>query len=274
MAVGASLDAVRRGDPPGPVGPDAPVMISLLGSFLLLARDEPVPLRGGGKAESLLTILALSHPDGVRREALLCSLWPSAPVDLAGQSLRTLLYSLHRRLGPALAGAPPVVRRGGDYRLNAEAGVAVDSRLFEALVLAADRALRDGDGRTAASLNERAVDLYRGDLCSGSDVSALIERERLRARYLNVRAWLAEYHFAGGDGAETVHHALALLSTEPCREDAHRLLMRCYAREGRRAEALRQYKLCQMILRDEFDVAPEPRTTELYDRVRFAPESV
>jgi DNA-binding SARP family transcriptional activator len=62
-----------------------------------------------------------------------------------------------------------------------------------------------------------------------------------------------------------------MLASDPCREDAHRLVMRCYVRLGERAQALRQYQLCKQILRAEYDVAPEDATTALYDRVRLEP---
>jgi DNA-binding SARP family transcriptional activator len=272
---GAPLHRVRcEPVPESAAATEPPLLICLMGGFRLLNRGEPLLLRDGGKMELLLTILALRHPNGIRRDDLVCTLWPNAAPELANQSLRTLLYSLHRRLGPALAGAPPVLHRGGACQLNTSVGVEVDVGWFDALVGAGEAALRAGDRRLTVLLYCRAAELYRGDLCAGPDVSTLIERERCRARYLNVLGWLADQHFAVGAYAEALQHALALLAGEPCREDAHRLVMRCHARQGRRAEALRQYQLCLLILRREFDVEPERRTIELFDRIRLAPESV
>jgi hypothetical protein len=50
--------------------------------------------------------------------------------------------------------------------------------------------------------------------------------------------------------------------------------MRCYVRLGERAQALHQYRLCEAMLRSEFQATPEPATTELFDRIRLAPEHV
>ena len=99
--------------------------------------------------------------------------------------------------------------------------------------------------------------LYEGDLVIASDVRHVLERERLRARYLSVRARLADHHFAVGDYASALRNALDLLAHDPCREDAHRMTMRCYVRRGERAPALRQYRVCREILALEFDVSPE-----------------
>ena len=61
---------------------------------------------------------------------------------------------------------------------------------------------------------------------------------------------------------------------DPCREDAHRLIMRCYVRQGERAEALHQYRVCVNTLRVEFDSAPETATTILFEQIRLDPGSI
>lgn len=251
-----------------------PVLICLLGSFHVLGGGHPIVLRGGGKAESLLSALALHAQQGLTRERLIESLWPDTDSALAGQSLNTLIYSLHRLLGEQLGGAPPVISAGGWYRLNLDAGVGVDLACFEQLAATGDREWRLGEYDAAAASYQEALDLYRGDLSAGSDVHGLVERERVRARYLNVLARLADYHFGAGDYTACLDIVLQLLVVDGCREDAHRLAMRCYVRRGERAQALRQFRLCESILAAEFDAAPEPATRALFDRVRLDPDGV
>ncbi len=251
-----------------------PVLICLLGSFQVIGAGHPVALRIGGKAEALLCGLAMRAQQGLNRDRLLDSLWPDSEPALASQSLNTLVYSLHRLLGDVLGGAPPVVYSGGWYRLNLDAGVAVDLSQFDELADGADRLELSGAHDAAAEAFQAAIDLYRGDLCAGTDVHSLVERERVRARYLNVLAQLADYHFCAGDYSACLELVLRLLSVDGCREDAHRLAMRCYVRRGERAQALRQYRLCESILAGEFDAPPEPATHALFERVRLDPDSV
>jgi DNA-binding SARP family transcriptional activator len=251
-----------------------PVLICLLGSFQVIGGGQPIVLRGGGKAEALLCGLALRSQHGLTRDRLIDSLWPDSEAVLAGQSLNSLVYSLNRLLGPELGGAPPVIYSGGWYRLNLEAGVAVDLTQFEQLAASGDLALAAGDADAAAQAYQAAVDLYRGDLCVGTDVQSLVERERLRARYLNVLGQLADHHFGTANYDACLDAVLRLLAVDGCREDAHRLAMRCYVRRGERAQALRQYRLCESILASEFDAAPEPATHALFERVRLDPERV
>jgi DNA-binding SARP family transcriptional activator len=161
-----------------------------------------------------------------------------------------------------------VLYANGAYTLNVAAGYSTDIARFDALIRAGDRLAAAGLPAEATVHYELAVDLYRGDLCGGGDVYAVIERERLRASYLTVLAWLADSAAGEGDDATALEHALRLLACEPCREDAHRLVMRAHVRRGERAQALRQYRLCEQVLRDEFDAVPEALTTELFNRIR------
>src|SRR4051812_24337208 len=68
------------------------VLVCVRGSFRIVTAGEPVAFRGRGKAEALLSRLAIERERGVARESLLDTLWPDSDLDLAGQSLNTLVY--------------------------------------------------------------------------------------------------------------------------------------------------------------------------------------
>lgn len=252
----------------------SPILICLLGDFRLLRAGQPIAVRGGGKAEALLGYLGLQSSYRVPRERLVHTLWPTSDPALANQSLNSLVYSLHKLLGQAIGGSKPVLHHEGYYQLNFEAGVRVDLAHFDALAQAGDQQASTGDFASAAVSYRRAVELYRGDLCVAVDGHALMERERLRARYLTLLAQLADYSYQAGHYAACLEYAWRLLANDPCREDAHRLVMRCYVRSGERAAALRHYRRCEAILRAEFDVSPEPATTALFERIRLDPIGV
>ena len=76
-----------------------------------------------------------------------------------------------------------------------------------------------------------------------------------------------------------------LQSGQVCTEHAHALAaardaavarapsLSCYAALGQRVQAMRQYLLCERLLRETFDAVPEPSTRALYDRLRLDPAS-
>ena len=249
------------------------VHVCVLGQFLLLVRGSPISVRNGGRTEAFLSALALRHGLRVPRETLLAEVWPDSDPILSAQALNSLVHSIHKLMGSAIGGAPPVLCRQGAYQLNLEAGVQVDVAQFDEYAKAGDAF---GLAETQASLAcyQRAIDLYRGDLCAGDDHYAVIERERLRARYLTILARSAGYQFDDGRHEAALSLAEQLLRTDPCREDAHRLVMRCYMLRGERAQAMRQFNLCARVLMDEFEAAPEPATIALFDQIRLDPASV
>ena len=251
-----------------------PVLICLLGSFRVLKGGRPVAVRTGGKTESLLSSLSVRKGYRASRATLLGTLWPDSEDVLASQCLSSVIYSLHRLLGDAIKGAAPVIHAGGYYRLNIEAGVGVDVACFESLAMTGEQYAQSGNLAAAATAYHQATYLYHGDLCNGIDVHAIVERERVRTLYLTLLTRLADYHYSKCDYGACLKAALQLLTNDPCREDAHRMVMRCHVRRGERAQALRQYRLCEAVLRAEFEATPEPITTSLFDQVRLDPGSI
>jgi DNA-binding SARP family transcriptional activator len=253
-------------------GPTAPVAVCLLGGFRLLKLGQPVSVRAGGKIETLLSMLALHRPRGVARDQLISSIWPTSSTGLGSQSLNTLVSAVNHGLGDALRGGRPVVYFGGRYRLDDDVGV--DIAWFDDAVAEGERRTRRGDAPGALQSYRTAIEVYVGDLTLATAVEDVVERERLRARYLAVSARLADASFAAGDLAGALKGALDLLAHDPCREDAHRMAMRVYVRLGERAQALRQYSVCREVLAREFDALPEPQTQALFDLIRLRPDEV
>lgn len=261
---------------PRPIPPvqNDSVLVCLLGGFRLLRFGQQLEVVISGKALTLLSSLALHLETGVTRDVLLDLLWPEQDSEQSAVSLHSLIYSLHRRLRDDLQDASAVVYNNGSYLLNRAAGVSTDVARFDAMVGEGNRLATVNQDLEAARRYEHALALYRGDLATGTDVYAVIERERLRASFLTILAWLANRSYREADYTSALEHASRLLANDPCREDAHRVVMRAHVQRGERAQALRQYHLCEQVLRREFDIAPETATTALFDRIRGAPETI
>jgi DNA-binding SARP family transcriptional activator len=249
-------------------------MICLLGNFRLLVAGALVPIRASSKNEALLAHLALQSSRRISGERLVQVLWPESNLERGRNSLRNLVHHLNKLLGPALQGAAPVQHEDGYYRLNVEAGIGVDVMCFDQLVMTGDQEMQAGNEDAAFLSYRRAAELYRDDLCVAEDAQAVMERERLRARYLTLMAQLAEHHYRAGDYSVALEYLWSLLARDAFREDAHRLVMRSYVRRGERAAALHHYQICADLLRAEFDAAPEPATVALFEQIRDAPDQV
>jgi DNA-binding SARP family transcriptional activator len=252
----------------------SPIIVRLLGGIELFKHGQAIAIRSGGKTELLLCHLGVNYRRRTARETLLEAIWPESDRSLAGQSLSSLVYSLNRQLSDALDGAPAIISGDGYYRLNLEAGIWLDLERFETLSSAVDDYERIDDKAAAINAWRQAIELYHGDLALGSTIQLLVERERIRSRYMLLLARMADDYYTRADYTIALHYTNRLLACDPCREDAHRLAMRCHLRCGERAQALRQYRLCTEILRAEFDTTPEPATIDLFNQIRLDPLSV
>ena len=96
----------------------------------------------------------------------------------------------------------------------------------------------------------------------------MLPRESLRIKLVDALDRLSRIELADGRTDDCIATAHRILEVDPCREDAHRLLMRCYADQGRTYQALRQYELCTRILQATIDASPATDTIRLYDTIR------
>jgi len=206
------------------------------------------------KAQALLALLALAPGQSYPRERLATLLWPDSPEGAARQSLRQCTSDL-RRDAPIL----PLVTDHDRLGFIAK-GIAGDVSEFE--TLCADRSTK------ALKL---AAGLYRGDLLEGLDARSdrfeawlIEERNRLRTLATSALRVLLDHlqneHLR--DEACAVAHRL--LAIDPLQEDVHRALMRMHFEDGQTTLAHRQFKRCELILRNELDIEPDAETKALY----------
>jgi len=212
------------------------------------------------KARALLGYLAVRPGQPHPRDKLATLLWGDRGDAQARSSLRQSLATLKRTF--ASAAPSSLLLEGKNVALNPEE-VEVDVATFERLV---------AEGTPAAL--EEAVALYDGELLEGFDPMAapfeewlLAERERLRELALQALAKLLRYQSEARAPERAIQTALRLLALDPLQEPVHRTLMRLYARQGRRANALRQYQVCVGVLQRELGVEPEPGTRQVYQEI-------
>jgi Tol biopolymer transport system component/DNA-binding SARP family transcriptional activator len=213
------------------------------------------------KAVALLAFLALQPDRRARREQLAHMLWPRVEDDAARTSLRQLLAGLRKGSGTDA----PLVNAQGDW-LALAADVRVDAETFEA-------AAARGDAAGAAE----AVALYRGALLAdGLNVDSAAFDEWLdleRARLCRLAVAAMECVAAAGvagefDRREAQAAAERAVALDPYNEHAHRQLMELQALNGRPDLALLHFTAFADTLRRELQVAPEPATQALHDRIR------
>jgi predicted ATPase/class 3 adenylate cyclase len=247
-----------------------PVSLRLFGPFEASVNGVSLPSLQRRKDQWLLALLALRGGKEVERAWLAALLWPDSEQPQALSYVRMAVYALRQALGTEAdclrsitRQAPGVgaTRRGPAPRrmLSLDlARVLVDVTAFDAAVVR-------GDPASLAS----AVALYRGSLLEGCDEEWVFEERHAREQtYLQARLRLASLARAGNEFSQAEAHLRAVIAVDPLREEAQRALMETLFAAGSYTAAVTVYQELQAYLRREQHSDPDPKTTDLYRRIR------
>ena len=240
--------------------------LRLLGGFRAERADVAWPISGWQRrsAKTLTKLLATSRGHKLHREQLLEILWPGVEADSALNSFAKALYAARRALEPEL-----LPRESSAYLILTDSMVAlspehvsIDADRFEQL---AESALLQED----VGAFEAALAAYGGELLPEDRYEdwCAQRRDYLAALHVRLLAGLAETLAKRGSHSAAAARLREVLELDPTSEDVHRRLMRLYLSAGARDQAVRQFHLCQEVLRRELDLAPGPETQTLYEDI-------
>jgi DNA-binding SARP family transcriptional activator len=235
---------------------DPAFQLSLLGPFELIGPAGPIDL-GSKKLCGLLALLACTTVPQPR-EKLMSLLWGSRFEAQARQSMRKALSRLRQTLHEDI-----IVSSGDNVSLRPAAIVSDVQRVESAVRLGSRSALRS------------VVGLYKDSLLANVSIreegwTHWLTVQRQRVETLAVDAWirLGEEELAHNDAHSAFVCGQSAVAIDPLREDAHRIIIRALAANGRRAEALRQYKRLAGLLKQDLDVGPDASTNALARDIR------
>ena len=224
------------------------------------------------KNTALLAYLALNRENHTR-EALISLFWPDHDPSYARAGLRRNLSTLKKSLG----GEHLVIERD-TVGIDPEGDIELDVNQFRELACVWEQHNHPGGGACTECLEalQKAHKLYRGDFMEGfglPDTPAFddwqfFQADSLRREFGLVLERLVSGFQSQGDFNQAIQYASRWLLLDRLNERVHRKLMELYAIANQRAAALRQYKQCERLLRDELGVEPETETTGLYESIK------
>jgi DNA-binding SARP family transcriptional activator len=264
-----ALDGDPASQSPLPLAEGPRLAVHLLGQFMVSIDDVVVTDWPSRRSRELFKYLVANRRPWLTREQTMEVFWPGSPPEAARNSLNVAIHGLRRALRAA-ADVPVVVLEAGAYRFDAALELWVDVDEFERHVEAGHRLEASGDLAAAVDEYELATALYQGDFLADDPYEEwpVLMRERLRVAYLDTLDRLSHLYFAQHQYGSCVTLCKVIVQRDPCREDAHRRLMRCFSRQGQTHLALRQYQVCADALRAELTVDPDPSTIALRDQIR------
>jgi LuxR family maltose regulon positive regulatory protein len=258
-----------RREPPSssPLAAPSTLRVRFFGHFEMLCDDEVITLERNGKALAILKYLLANRARPVSQDHLMGWLWPESNLKKARWSLNSAIHRLRKLLSECPASGSPnyIVLEKGYYRLDSDTRVTTDVEEFDAHYEEGRRLHTEGRIERAAGEYEEAIELYRGEYLVEDlyEDWTMVERERLSNAYIDMLWRLAVHYMESGRPQESIRACYRVLEKDRCHEASYRLLMRCYSRLGLRGRALRHYRLCETILKQEYGNAPSPETQAL-----------
>jgi DNA-binding SARP family transcriptional activator/TolB-like protein len=231
--------------------------LSLFGAPRLLD-DQGSLISVPAKTFVLVAYLLLGSRGGVAtRSSLRQFLWDAPDSKAAAANLRKFLARIAER--QAVGGFELIRNHRGHVELADSVGI--DLLEFFNLVSA-----------PASADLAKLCDLYCGDLLDGLELGEPECREwvdsqriKLRDAFVSAVASRLEATQPGSDKVSQRIAARRLVEVDPYNETGHRTLMRLYAEDGEPARVQEFYRTLERRLRDDLDVEPGPKTTELYE---------
>src|SRR3990172_5374334 len=256
-----------------------PIRIHTLGRFELLKDGKPVRFSGKVQKKPLEMLKALIAFGGkeVQGEQITAALWTDADGDAAYKAFGVTLIRLRELLGVKDA----VQLSEGNVTLN-QRYFWVDTWAFEHMLESSEFGVQSSElnakrqsaiGNRQSEMNlsllEKALELYKGPFLGAESAAwAISFRERLRDKFLRSIAALGTRLEQTKEYKEALRVYQQGLDVDDLAEGLYQRLMACYARLGRRAEALKVYERCRRTLAAVFGVETSEETATLYRKIK------
>ncbi len=228
--------------------------IRILGPLQVRGSDGLLTVPGG-RAASLLALLALRSRTVMSTDRLIEELWGEAPPPTARTKVQGLVSTLRKHLGRDLLKTDAT-----GYLLELDP-LHVDAHLFRQLVESSVQMSAEEKERSLTS----ALVLWRGDALEDFTYEPFAQDEIRRLEDLRLQAMEGriEARLILGRHHEVVPELQTLVTAHPLRERLTALLMTALYRSSRQAEALAAYRSLANNLVEKLGIDPAPDLQKL-----------
>lgn len=245
--------------------------MTTFGRVILQYNEQALTELLSRKAQALVIYLAYqNHP--ISRSFLANFFWGGSSEKIGLSNLRTLLT----RTRPYLASYLLINR--DNISFQAAQPFKFDVAELKAILQQSSLHYTSEDVLTSAGVAqlEKALTIYQGSflqnfyLREAPDFENWSNQERdyFHKQIVSTLQKLSSYWQSQENYNQAINFTSQLIQLEPWDEQAHRQIMLLLAKNGQRKSAIEHFRKFQNLLLRELDVAPEPLTLLLYERIR------
>jgi len=253
----------------------AALRIETLGSFEVTLNGNKIP-DSAWKRDAAIQLfqyfITSRNSRALHKASIIDRIWGETNEKAGNRNFKAALHQLTKTIEPDKINRDDpgfIIRQGLTYRLDTTQ-IWMDIDALDDLIIIGNQSVKE-QPEEALLAYQQAVDLYRGiylpnriyeDWCAD-------ERERTQVLILGAMMSLAKLQLSRNPN-ETIRLAVRALQIDPTWEEAYRLQMEAYLEEGNRPLAVKTYRKCQQILKQEFEIDPLPETKRLFERITNA----
>ena len=241
--------------------------------FVEIFRDQTKPFAPDAwttkRARDIFCCIATSRHRRVDKDVLIGAFWGEEDLKTIEKNFHPTISHIRKALNSRQALKQNfIVFRDGAYRLNPELVYSIDTEEFENAVAKAENAKKENDAEGFRQNLEKANELYRGEFMAGIYGNWAEERRNFYAeQHSRVLNALAKIAFSNKNWSNALKFSNQILQNDPYREDAHRLMMKIYAAQGKRASVFEHFETLQSLLKRELGIAPAPETCKVFQEL-------
>jgi DNA-binding SARP family transcriptional activator len=159
-----------------------------------------------------------------------------------------------------------LIRQGSSYHLETE-DIWIDVEAMDQLITLGNKIYSE-DKKFAIRAYQEAIELHEGTYLPDRLFEDWTSEERERIQLLVLGAYinLSEL-LVKSNPMECVRLTQEALQIDSTWEDAYRIQMEAYYHKGDRPMAIKTYKRCKKVLREEFDIDPLPETQAMFAKI-------
>ncbi len=218
------------------------------------------------KAKLLFAHLVTRFGREVGRNKLIESLWPDMDAIRAVDNFYVIWSAVKRALKNKNGDCPYVISNGSLYRIDP---ILVESDVQEFDYLARYILFHKISEKEMSDIFVRMDQIYSGDMLTGTECDAYMERVRERYRHTYIDALLAasEIMLESGNNGGALWFSRKAFSLETQREDVYQILMKSQGMSGQRTAAMETFFLCKRYLDEQLGATLSKKTIELYEKI-------
>jgi len=249
------------------------LQIFTLGRFEVVLNGIPISPKQWGRDKTLQLFqyfIATRHKRALHKEQIIDGLWPEVNGAAGDRDFKVALHGINKTLEPNRENRSDpkfTIRQGLTYQLNWDK-IWLDIDVMEAEIEKGQNTLNPNK---SIEILSAAVKHYQGPFIPSrlyEDWSSA-ERERIQVIALGAMISLAEKTLDVSP-MESVRLCTNALNIDHTWEDAYRIKMEAYFKNGNRPQVIKTYAECERVLDEEFGISPLPRTKQVLKKVESA----